>query len=124
MSTSQLTTHSVRTTAADAEGLYPQLRVSVVVPMFNERECVDQLCASLEKLERELAPQFEFEFVLVDDGSSDGTAELLESALVGRANYRIVRHGANRGIAAAIQTGLREAQHETVVSMDSDGSYD
>lgn len=98
--------------------------VSVVVPMFNERECVDSLLASLAKLELSLADKFEFEFLLVDDGSSDNTVALLEAAVGGRTKYRIVKHGANRGIGAAIQTGIREAQHDAVVSMDCDGSYD
>jgi dolichol-phosphate mannosyltransferase len=98
--------------------------VSVVVPMFNEHECADALVASLAKLEASLGDRFEFEFVLVDDGSSDNTVELLETAVRGRANYRIVQHGVNRGIGAAIQTGIRAARHDAVVSMDCDGSYD
>lgn len=98
--------------------------VSVVVPLYNERECVEQLVASLASLEAKLGDRFAFEFVLVDDGSVDETAHLLEQALADRANYRIVRHAANRGIGAAIQTGLRAARHEVVVSMDCDGSYD
>ena len=48
----------------------------------------------------------------------------MQSLVGGRGNYRIVRHVRNRGIAAAIQTGIRAASHEIVVSMDCDGSYD
>jgi dolichol-phosphate mannosyltransferase len=98
--------------------------VSVVVPMYNEQECVEQLVASLRRLESTLGDQYQFEFVLVDDGSSDATVALLRDAVARRPHYRIVEHGHNRGIAAAIQTGLRAAAHETVVSMDCDGSYD
>lgn len=98
--------------------------VSVVVPMFNERECVASLVASLQRVEATLADRYEFEFVLVDDGSSDDTVSLLRAATADLENYRIVQHGLNRGIAAAIQTGLRAATHEAVVSIDCDGSYD
>jgi dolichol-phosphate mannosyltransferase len=99
------------------------LSVSVVVPMYNERECVESLMSSLDKLEHSLAKNYDFEFVLVDDGSSDETVALLKKATGGRPNCRIVEHGANRGIGAAIQTGIRAAVHEVVVSMDCDGSY-
>ena len=98
--------------------------VSVVVPMYNEGECVPGLIASLDGIERELGDRYDLEFLLVDDGSTDATAMLLGDALGKRGNVRIVHHQHNRGIAAAIQTGLREARHDIVVSIDSDGSYD
>jgi dolichol-phosphate mannosyltransferase len=60
----------------------------------------------------------------VDDGSRDETVALLEAALAGRPGRGIIKHGANRGIGAAIQTGLRAATHDVVASMDCDGSYD
>jgi len=100
------------------------IAVSVVVPLYNERECVDSLVASLAKVERELGSRYEFEFLLVDDGSSDGTVALLQAAIGDRDGYRLIEHGTNRGIAAAIGTGIRAASHEVVVSMDCDGSYD
>jgi glycosyltransferase involved in cell wall biosynthesis len=100
------------------------IAVSVVVPLFNERECVDSLVASLAKVERELGDRYDFEFLLVDDGSSDGTVALLQAAIGDRDGYRVIKHGTNRGIAAAIGTGIEAASHEVVVSMDCDGSYD
>ncbi|WP_428304185.1 glycosyltransferase family 2 protein [Lacipirellula sp.] len=98
--------------------------VSVVVPMFNERECVASLMASLAGVEAQLGDRYTFEFVLVDDGSRDETVALLNATIVGRSNYRLVEHGVNRGIGAAIGTGIAAASHEVVVSMDCDGSYD
>jgi dolichol-phosphate mannosyltransferase len=100
------------------------LGVTVVIPMFNERECVGQLVASLEEVERVLGHQYDFEFLFVDDGSTDDTVALLQAATLAKPRYRIVRHEGNRGIAAAIQTGLRLARNEVVASMDCDGSYD
>ena len=68
------------TSAALAAGSQPEsaaptapLSVSVVVPLFNERECAEPLIASLRKLERDFADRYDFEFVLVDDGSIDET---------------------------------------------------
>jgi dolichol-phosphate mannosyltransferase len=98
--------------------------VSVIVPLFNERECVDSLVRTLSQLETLHAASYDCEFLLVNDGSTDDTAPLLRAAILGRANYRVIDHGANRGIAAAIQTGLQYAQHEIAASIDCDGSYD
>jgi dolichol-phosphate mannosyltransferase len=108
---------------SDVQAAPRLLGVSVVVPMFNERQCVSALVASLLELEQSFADRFEFEFVLVDDGSGDDTVVLLEEAVAGCKNFAVVRHAANRGIAAAIHTGIRAARHEVVVSMDCDLSY-
>lgn len=110
--------------AAASRAVAAPLRVSVVTPLFNERECIDLLLTSLTSLEAELANRFNFEFVLVDDGSSDGTPTMLRSAIAGRGNFRLVEHGVNRGIAAAIHTGIQSASNEIVASIDCDGSYD
>ena len=118
--TTSLMLHSTTDNAPAAS----TIAVSVVVPLFNERECVDSLVASLAKVERELGDRYEFEFLLVDDGSSDGTVGLLQAAVGDRDGYRLIEHGTNRGIAAAIGTGIQAASHEVVVSMDCDGSYD
>ena len=98
--------------------------VSVVVPLFNERECVSSLTASLAQVERELGERYDLEFVLVDDGSGDGTAALLKNAIGDDCRYRLIEHPQNRGIAAAIATGIAAASREVIVSLDCDGSYD
>jgi dolichol-phosphate mannosyltransferase len=98
--------------------------LTVVTPLFNERECIDMLFASLDGVEHVLRGQYDLEFLLIDDGSSDGTLPLLRDAVATRNKYRILQHKHNRGIAAAIQTGIRAARHEIVISLDCDGSYD
>src|SRR5436853_7886185 len=76
---------------------------SVVVPMFNESECVDSLIRSLTQVEASLAESYDFEFLLIDDGSSDHTVALLEAAVAALRDFRVVRHGANTRIGAAMQ---------------------
>ena len=98
--------------------------VTIVVPVFNERECVQNLVDALCSLETAHSDRYQFEFVLVDDGSTDGTATLLRDMLRDKPEYRVVPHAENRGIAAAIHTGIRHANSEIVVSIDADGSYD
>jgi dolichol-phosphate mannosyltransferase len=98
--------------------------VTLVVPMYNERECTELLFDSLERIQNSLADRYDLEILLVDDGSSDDTVEQLQAAIATRSSYRVIQHERNRGIAAAIQTGIRAARHEIVVSTDCDGSYD
>lgn len=98
--------------------------VSLVVPCYNERAAIDQLMARLAAARSAFADRFEFELIFVDDGSTDGTAELIEAALGTACDGRLVRHGHNRGVAAAIHSGILAASHEIVVSIDSDCTYD
>jgi dolichol-phosphate mannosyltransferase len=120
----QLVTLPPRGESAKPSAAPALIGLSVVVPMFNERDCVEFLITSLDGIGAALSQQYDLEFLLIDDGSTDETVELLRDATAGRSNYRIIEHGRNRGIAAAIQTGIRAARHEIVVSTDCDGSYD
>jgi dolichol-phosphate mannosyltransferase len=85
---------------------------------------VRRLVAGLERLARRLADTHETEFVLVDDGSTDRTWEVLQREFGGRTDCKLVRHAHNRGIAAAIATGISHASAETVASIDADCTYD
>ena len=99
-------------------------QLSIVVPLYNEAECVTPLMTMLTDLDVDMSDLFEFEFVLVDDGSEDGTEEMLHDAIMDRANFKLISHARNRGIAAAIHTGVINSANELVVSIDADGSYD
>ena len=101
-----------------------RLAVSVIVPCFNELESLGKLSESLDRLARTLDADYEVEFLLIDDGSRDGTAEALERMFAARGAYRVLRHESNRGIAAAIMTGLMAAQSGVVCSIDADCTYD
>ena len=79
---------------------------------------------TLQSVERSLAGRYEPHLLLVDDGSSDATWEILQREFAAAGNYRLVRHAKNQGVAAAILTGIRSAETEIVCSMDCDCSYD
>jgi glycosyltransferase involved in cell wall biosynthesis len=64
------------------------------------------------------------EFVFVDDGSSDGTFAGLKHCFLDCGWAKVVRHPTNRGIAAAIMTGMRAASYDLVATMDADCTYD
>ncbi|MCQ4206562.1 bifunctional polysaccharide deacetylase/glycosyltransferase family 2 protein [Streptomyces longispororuber] len=89
--------------------------VSVIVPAYNERECiantVDSLAASTHPIE----------IIVVDDGSSDGTADIVEG--LGHPNVRVVRQE-NAGKPAALNNGVRHARYDLVVMMDGDTVFE
>lgn len=106
------------------ETIVDLMPVTVVVPVFNERECASALMTTLVEIDSELGERFCFNFLIVDDGSTDGTAALLKEIIQGKPNFQILQHQQNQGIAAAIHTGVKNASSEIVVSIDADGSYD
>jgi len=107
-----------------SEAIPQTLGVSIVIPCFNEEASLDQLSQRLEFVRAAFAKQLDLEFVLVDDGSSDATVAGLERCFRDSPWARVVRHPTNRGIAAAIMTGMRAASHELVATMDADCTYD
>ena len=95
-------------------------RLSLVFPAFDEEDNIEVLLDAVMAL----APKLEtdFEVVVVDDGSRDRTAELVERRRNER--LRLVRHPANRGYGAALRSGLREARGELVFFSDADLQFD
>jgi glycosyltransferase involved in cell wall biosynthesis len=94
-------------------------RLSVLMPVYNELATVEQAVG--EVLAADLPA--EIELVIVDDGSTDGTSELL----AGRdrdPRVRVIRHEANRGKGAAVRTALAAAGGELAAIMDADLEYD
>jgi len=89
------------------------------MPVYNERERVERAIA--EVLATELPT--DFELILVDDGSTDGTTEILRAGDWG-ANVRLFEHGHNQGKGAAIRTALGEARGEFAAIFDADLEYD
>jgi glycosyltransferase involved in cell wall biosynthesis len=91
----------------------PAAAVSIVIPAFNEQEGLPGVLAQLAVWKERGA-----EIVVVDDGSTDHTAEV---AAAGGA--RVIRHRNNKGYGAALKAGIRTAEHEIVVTMDADGQF-
>ncbi len=93
--------------------------LSILMPVYNERERVEQAVA--EVLSTELPA--DFELIIVDDGSTDGTRELLRNGDWGE-RVRLFEHEHNKGKGAAIQTALREARGDFSCIFDADLEYD
>jgi polysaccharide deacetylase family protein (PEP-CTERM system associated) len=98
--------------------------VTLVVPCFNEEQSLRYLERTLESLRTTYRDHYTFALLFVDDCSTDGTWNLLHELFGQRADCTLVRHPRNQGVAAAIQTGLRQARTEIVCSIDCDCTYD
>ena len=94
-------------------------RLSVLIPTYNERENVSTL---LQRLLQTLARE-EFQIVVIDDNSPDGTADLVESAFGADPRIRLLRRQGKMGLGSAILDGLRVSSGEYVVMMDADLSH-
>lgn len=92
------------------------MKLSILMPVFNEAPTIARV------VERVRAVPIDHEIVLVNDASSDGTHDIVET--LSAPNVRIIHHPINRGKGAAIATGLREAVGEVIVIQDADMEYD
>jgi glycosyltransferase involved in cell wall biosynthesis len=93
--------------------------LSILMPVYNERERVHE--AITEVLRTELPT--EFELIVVDDGSTDGTREILRQGQWDD-RVRLFEHAQNRGKGAAVQTALGEARGDFAAIFDADLEYD
>ena len=91
--------------------------VTIIIPVYNEQRTV------AEVIERVLALPITSEVIVVDDGSSDGTREILQQ-FSGNPRVRCLLHGVNQGKGAALRTGIAQARGEFVVIQDADLEYD
>jgi dolichol-phosphate mannosyltransferase len=96
----------------------PPPLLSIIVPVYNEERTVEAVLRSLLHL-----PYPGKEVIVVDDGSRDATARILDS-WQGCPGFVILRHPCNRGKGAAVRTGLEHAQGDITVIQDADGEYD
>ena len=96
------------------------LRVSIVLPTYNERGNIEPLLAQLLSLQNQL----DLELLVVDDDSSDGTAELVRHLARTEPRLRLIRRVGRSGLASAIKEGLIDATGDVAVVMDSDGQHE
>jgi glycosyltransferase involved in cell wall biosynthesis len=93
-------------------------RISIFIPAFNEEACIRKTLDALSEVFEN--SNWEMELIVIDDGSTDRTAAIVENAIRKYPFLRLVRHEQNRGYSEVIKTGLQEAAAEFVVWIDAD----
>lgn len=90
-------------------------QTTIIIPAYNEEDVILQTlkCIVNEELHKR------YEILFVDDGSDDSTFEMISKYPV-----KVIRHHVNKGYGAALKTGIRHANGERVIMMDSDGQHD
>jgi glycosyltransferase involved in cell wall biosynthesis len=92
---------------------------TVVIPCYNEEMAIRE---TVEKLRAALPESQHYRLIVVNDGSTDGTADILRD-MESREGLQVIHHRTNRGYGAALKTGISQAQGEFVVITDADGTY-
>ncbi len=94
--------------------------VSIVAPVYNEATTLAEFVARLAAAANALEPRYAFEFILVDDGSTDESLQQAKAAIARENRLRVVELRRNFGQTAALQAGFAAARGDIVISMDSD----
>lgn len=92
------------------------MKLSIVVPVFNEKDTIEKILARIEQTE------FEKEIIIVDDYSTDGTCEILKEKYSDK--HKIFYHEKNMGKGAALITGFEHVTGDIVIIQDADLEYD
>ncbi len=92
------------------------MKVSIIIPAYNEAQGIKETLMELEEYISE-----DFEILVVDDGSTDNTFEIVNHLAAG--NIRCIQHKVNRGYGSAIKTGCKNAVGDIVVWYDADGQH-
>jgi glycosyltransferase involved in cell wall biosynthesis len=94
------------------------MNLSFVYPVYNEIENLPRLLPYTQRIADGIAS--DYQLVLVDDGSTDGSGPFLDRLAAQFPRVRALHHSRNRGLGAAIRTGLANATNDLVLYMDSD----
>jgi glycosyltransferase involved in cell wall biosynthesis len=99
----------------------PAPTLSVVIPAYNEQDGIAEIIARVLAVRPALKEHgvADLELIIVDDGSSDRTSEIVNSY----AGVKLVRHPVNKGYGAALKTGFQAGNGELLGFLDADGTY-
>lgn len=94
------------------------MKISVVIPAFNEVSTIDEIIARVQEV------PLDKEIIIVDDASSDGTAVRLHEIGAQQSNVRVLYHQENKGKGAALRTGFEAVRGNVIIVQDADLEYD
>lgn len=93
--------------------------ISIVIPVFNEKSGLAETVRGIYQAMKET--DFVFELILIDDGSTDGTGELIKGLEL--PNLKKICHQQNKGYGASLKSGIRSARYSIIAITDADGTY-
>lgn len=106
---------------ADPTPAAEHIALSVVIPVFNEQDCIGPL---IEETIAALEGRLRFEIICVDDHSQDCTLQVLRAARTPHGPLRVIGHGQRSGQSAAIRSGVKAARGAWIATLDGDGQND
>lgn len=101
-------------------GQRPAPSFSIIVPCYNEKGAIEETIESLKGI---IGDSVEYEIIVVDDGSTDGSGDLLRGIKDSHEGLTVLHHPMNRGYGAALKTGVVHASADYIVITDADGTY-
>jgi len=96
--------------------------ISLFFPAYNEEKNISATIANALRVAKQVSPNYEV--IIVNDGSTDNTAQVVEEAARLNPNVRVVHHSPNKGYGAALLSGINAARYEYVFFSDGDGQFD
>ena len=101
----------------------PRVPITLVIPCYNEAVTLPYLKKTLDRFAEKSAALFELHYILVDDGSTDHSLEVMQQLFAGNERVRVIEHPSNRGIGAALVTGFRHVETELLAVIDADCTF-
>ncbi len=98
--------------------LNPEQMLSVIIPLYNEQESLMELSLSLKKVFDLL--KCNYEVIFIDDGSTDGSFEVIKEINKRNSRYHCIKFRRNYGKSAALSVGFKEAKGDIIITMDAD----
>src|SRR3989338_7007873 len=96
--------------------------LSIFFPFWNEEKNIEKVVEAAVLVARKISEKWEM--ILIDDGSSDNTLEILKRLAIGNSNIRVITHETNRGYGAALRSGFEKSKYDLIVFTDGDGQFD